>query len=288
LTLPLALRLARGARVLFDAHEYSPRELEDRFLWNLFVRPCQTALCRRHIPRVAAMTTVCDAIARAYHELTGVLPAVLTNAPDYHALAPRRYHAAARPIQLIHHGFLYPSRRLENMIRMMDYTDGRFELNLMLSGTDQRYRRRLEAMAARRPSIRFLPPVPMRSLPVFLNQFDMGVFLLEPVNFSYRFALPNKLFEFIQARLGVAIGPSPEMARIVTAASCGVVAPDFRPASLAACLNRLSERDINQFKDRSHAAAHALSAHANEPIFLDLIERVLHAPAGATGVAEAA
>ena len=29
--------------------------------------------------------------------------------------------------------------------------------------------------------------------------FDVGVFLLEPVNFNYANALPNKLFEFVQA-----------------------------------------------------------------------------------------
>jgi hypothetical protein len=115
----------------------------------------------------------------------------------------------------------------------------------------------------------------MRTLPAFLNQFDLGVFLLEPVNFNYRLALPNKLFEFIQARLGVAIGPSPEMARVVESTGCGVVAPDFRPASLAACLARLGEGEINALKARADAAAPVLSARTNERIFLRLVERLL-------------
>ena len=273
-TLPLARRLARGARILFDAHEYSPRETEDRFLWRLFFDPLQTALCREHIPHADAMTTVCKGIADAYQELTGVRATVLTNAPDYDDLSPQPYRAGARPIQLVHHGIPYPSRKLENMIRMMDHLDGRFELNFLLIDGYPAYRRKLETMARHRP-IRFLPPVPMRSLPAFLNQFDIGVFLLEPVNFSYRLALPNKLFEFIQARLAVAIGPSPEMARVVREAGCGVIAPDFAPASLAACLNRLGEAEINALKAASHASAARLSAQANEPIFLGLIERLL-------------
>jgi hypothetical protein len=124
----------------------------------------------------------------------------------------------------------------------------------------------------------------MRDLPTVLNAFDIGVFLLEPVNLHYRLALPNKLFEFIQGRLGVAIGPSPEMARVVREAGCGVIAPDFRPErlapdfrpeSLAACLNDLGEREINAFKERSHTAARQLCAERNEPIFAELVERIL-------------
>ena len=36
--LPLAARLAReqGARLVFDAHEYAPRELEDNLKWRIF------------------------------------------------------------------------------------------------------------------------------------------------------------------------------------------------------------------------------------------------------------
>jgi hypothetical protein len=271
-TLPLARQLARGARVLLDAHEYAPRETEDRLLWRLFFDPLQTALCREHIPHVDAMTTVCPGIADAYEELTGVRATVITNAPDYEALSPRPCDPA-RPIQLVHHGIPYPSRKLENMITMMDHLDDRFELNFLLTGGYAAYRRKLETMARGRP-VRFLPPVPMRSLPTFLNQFDIGVFLLEPVNFSYRLALPNKLFEFIQARLAVAIGPSPEMARVVREASCGVIAGDFAPASLAGCLNRLGAEQINAMKAASHACAARLSAQANEPIFLGLIDQL--------------
>jgi hypothetical protein len=274
-TLPLALRLARGACILFDAHEYSPRELEHEWLWRLLFRSHAETLCRRCIPQVDAMTTVCEGIAEAYQTLTGVKPAVLTNAPEYRELAPRPYRAALRPVQLIHHGILHPTRKLENLIAMMDHLDERFELNLMLVGGDRTYNARLDAMARSRPRVRFLAPVPMPTLPEFLNQFDLGVYLCEPVNFNSWLALPNKFFEFIQGRLGVAIGPSPEMARIVRATGCGVVAPDFQPASLAVCLNRLDEPAINAFKARSHAAAAALSATANEQLLLDLVERTL-------------
>jgi len=47
-------------------------------------------------------------------------------------------------------------------------------------------------------------------------------------------ALSDKLFEFIQACLADAIGPSPEMARIIHEDSCGIVADDRALSFVAA------------------------------------------------------
>lgn len=87
-----------------------------------------------------------------------------------------------------------------------------------------------------------LEPVPMHRIVSFASTYDIGVFLLPPTNFNYRNALPNKLFEFIQARLAVAIGPSPQMAAVVREWNCGIVSDDFTPASLGENLQRLDDR----------------------------------------------
>src|SRR5262249_10236545 len=239
-TLPLAIRLGETSRapVIFDAHEYAPGEFDDSWKWRLLRQPYAAALCRRYVPKPAAVTTVGEAIADAYAGLTGVRPEVITNAPEYHAdLLPR---PTADHLRLIHHGAAIPARKIENMVRMTPLRDRRFEFNFMLVDGVRSYREELERMAAGDPRVRFLPPVPMADLPGRLNEFDIGVFLLEPTNFNYRNALPNKFFEFLQGRLAIAIGPTPEMARIVRATGTGVVAEDFRPESLARELNRLA------------------------------------------------
>jgi hypothetical protein len=95
----------------------------------------------------------------------------------------------------------------------------------------------------------------------------MGVFLLPPINFNYANALPNKFFDFIQAGLAVAIGPSPEMASYLTTFRNGVVSEDFEAADLASVLNKLTESDIEMLKTNSAAAASELCAEKNEVIF---------------------
>ncbi len=275
-TLPLALALARAAPVILDAHEYAPLWFEDRRLWRTIMQPYMTAITQRYVPRVAAMTTVGPALATSYQDLTGIEPTVVTNAPEYHELTAR---PAMQPIRLLHHGIANRSRHLERTIELMAHLDDRFTLDLVLVEHEARYLRRLRRLALRDTRIRILDPIPMRDIVSFASGYDVGVFLLPPVNFNYRNALPNKLFEFIQARLAVAIGPSPEMARVVQEWGCGVVARDFEPASLAAELQRLDPATITRYKQRSHAAARALNAEANERVLQRLMTRVL---AGAT------
>jgi hypothetical protein len=271
-TLPIALEIAGPAPVLFDAHEYAPLEFEDRLLFRTLHGPYRTYLCRTYMPRARACMTVCDRIAEEYTRLAGVRPTVVWNAPDFEPLEPSPVDPSR--IRLVHHGGTQRSRRLEGMIRMMRDLDDRFSLDLLLAGPEAEVARlRREARGDAR--IRFLDPVPMRALPAFLNRYDVGVFLLPPTNFNYRHALPNKLFEFVQARIGVAIGPSPEMARIVERHGLGVVADDFAPPSLATRLSALDAPAIRELKTHAATAARELSADRARRQVLDLAAAAL-------------
>ena len=183
---------------------------------------------------------------------------MLPSLPAPVACAPQLVDPAH--IRLVHHGLASRSRRLELMIEMMNHLPARFTLDMILIPADKRYLAKLRALCATRPRLRLLPPVPFEELISTTNAYDIGVFLVPPVSFNLRFTLPNKFFEFVQARLMVAVGPSPEMARLVREHDLGVVADDFQPASLAAVLARLSADDIARFKLQSHRAAAELNS----------------------------
>lgn len=272
--LPLASRLGDTMRtpVVFDAHEYSPREFEQSQKWRLLRGRYAVDLCRRYVPRCSAVTTVGPGVAEAFRSLTGVTPTVITNAPPHHAdLKPTPVDADR--IRLVHHGIAIPARKIESMVRVAELLEPRFETHFILMDGVRAYRERIESSASAR--VHFHPPVSMPDLSGHLNQFDIGLFLLEPTNFNYLHALPNKFFEFVQARLAIAVGPSPDMADLVRRHSLGVVAADFEPATLAAAINRLSPDDIARFKHASHAAAEELSADRNREAFLAICRGLL-------------
>lgn len=176
---------------------------------------------------------------------------------------------------MVHHGWANRSRKIENMIRMMDHVDRRFSLDLILVPLEDRYDRMLRREADARPNVDILPPVPYRELIPVTNRYDIGVFLCPPTTFNLRHALPNKLFEFIQARLAVAIGPSPEMLAVINRYGCGVAAQDFEPGSLAHALNSLSARAVEELKSRSHHAAATLNSETNSRRLLAEFERMI-------------
>jgi hypothetical protein len=274
--LPLAFNLRKKARIIFDAHEYAPRHFENNRIWKLFFQPFYISLCEKYIPLVDGMLTVGKGLAREYEKNFGVKPVIITNATKHH-------HVQASPmtdntIRLIHHGIANPSRRLDLMIDMMDHLDERFTLDLILltsnyaSGKTKEFIEAFKQRALQNPKIKILPAVKSDLVVSTINDYDMGVFLLPPINFNYENTLPNKLFDFIQARLGIAIGPTPEMADIVHTYNIGVVSDDFTPENLAQKLNALTMDDVKRFKANATEAAANLNAEKNEAVFNTLLK----------------
>lgn len=271
--LPLGLKLAASKPVLIDAHEYSPREFEDKWRWRVLFAPYYNALCARYLPQAAGMTTVCKGIADEYEKQYGVTASVVFNAPLEQGLEPSP--GLPGRIRLIHHGSAIRSRHLGKMIEMMRYLDERFTLDFMLVETDTAYLAELRDMARSDERICFVEPVALERICQRINGYDVGLFLLPPVNFNYRHALPNKFFEFIQARIAVAIGPSPEMARIVEEYSLGVIADSFDPEALAAVLEQLTDVSIRGYKLAADRAARELNYEAAGRVLLHEIERLV-------------
>lgn len=258
-TVPLALWLRPPGGVHADLHEYAPRQKEGVPRWRLFVAPYVRWLCRTYVARADSATTVAQGLAEAYECEYGIIAGVVTNAAPYRDLPVTE---VGRPLRLVHSGAALPDRHLEIMIEAMGLVTREVTLDLYLTRNDPGLITRLREQAAALPPglVRVLDPVPYAGLIDTLARYDVGVFSLPPVSFSYRHALPNKIFDFVQARLAVVVSPNPEMARLVTEHRLGAVTEDFTARSLAAALDALSDADVTAGKAASAAAARALSA----------------------------
>ncbi|GGK70581.1 glycosyl transferase [Ornithinimicrobium pekingense] len=259
-TLPLALALRPSAGVHADLHEYWPRWREEHPQWLARIGPYQEWLCRRHLPRCGAVTTVSDRIAEEYSALVGVDVGVVTNASPYQDLLPQ---PVSSPLRLVHSGACLRSRGIHVMVEgvlqaLQDGADCTFDL--YLTPNDPDYLAELRAAAqASDGRVRVHDPVPYTELFATLHRHDVGVFVLPPVNFNYANALPNKIFDYVQARLAVLVGPSPDMATVVHRHGLGPVAGSFDAHALATAVSRLDPEAVAVWKAASHAAAHELS-----------------------------
>ncbi len=272
-SVPLAIKLAgKQTKLVFDAHEYSPLEHDDSFIWRLVFKKYKTYLIKKYAPLCDLMLTVCNGIAEEYKKVFNLIPIVISNASNYFDI-----HASKTgdKIKLIHHGLTLPTRKIENMIEMMKYVDNRYELYLMLVNTNKTYYKKLQELASNQNNVHFIESVQTDEIVPFTAKFDIGLYILEPTNFNNANALPNKFFEFIQSRLAIAIGPSPEMASILKKEKNGVVANDFNPNTLAKQLNKLTVSDIDKMKENSNNLAQTLNAKVNMQLLHQEIEKLL-------------
>ena len=125
-TLPLVLNVAQQyhAKVIFDAHEYAPKEFEDVLYWNMLYKPYKTYLCKKYMAEADQVMTVCDGIAQEYLNNFGVQCKVVTNACAY--VSDAKIHKIDNEnIKMVFHGAATPSRKLENIIEIVNLLDQR-------------------------------------------------------------------------------------------------------------------------------------------------------------------
>ena len=156
-----------------------------------------------------------------------------------------------------------PDREIEVMIEAASRVPG-IAFDLYLTHNSPSYVKELRELATATGNghIRILDPVPYDELIATLNRYDIGFYSIPPVSFNQKHSLPNKFFDFIQARLALAIGPSIEMSSIVESKNLGNVAESFDASSLSAMLKRFTHETVTEFKSASHANARDLSAES--------------------------
>lgn len=278
-TLPLGFKVSNTKVPIWaDLHEYSPKEFEHSILWKLYYQPYKTWLCSNFLPNVNHISVVCDGIAKEYeNNFQIVTNSIITNAtffnPDLTPTLP------SQKIQIIHHGAAMPNRKIESMIEMMNYLDDNYELYLMLvvSGSVQQdYIKSLKSKAHLiNKNIYFIDAVPTSQISGLINKYDIGLYILEASGFNELYALPNKFFEFIQARLCIAVSPNPEMASIVNKSKLGIVSKDHQPKNMAKAIAELSKDEIYAYKLNAHKEAWEYSAEKNLLLMQNITKLVI-------------
>jgi glycosyltransferase involved in cell wall biosynthesis len=218
-------------------------------------------------PGIDSRSTVASGIAQLYaDELKLPGWSVIRNAPDAVELAPSPVEGNS--IRLIHHGLANWERGLRELIGAIRLLPERFSATFMLIGSESM----LAALAAEAADlgerVRIVPPAPMAELSETINRYDLEVMFYAPKTRNLEFALPNKLFEAVQGRLGLVIGESPMMAEIVREFGNGVIVHGWSAEDLAAALEPLSGARVAELKQASHRAADVLNAEHERRAFL--------------------
>ncbi|GAB5519105.1 MAG: glycosyltransferase family 4 protein [Rhodothermales bacterium] len=244
------------AKLVYDARECYPH------VASTVGRPWVTAVWkrveRRALRHADAVFTVSDSIADWMVATYGIRrPQLLHNVPAYQAVPPTNDLREQlgltddTPI-ILHQGQMRKYRGCAWLVEAMAHVHdahlvflGRGLLQLELAA-------RAEALGLS-ARVHFLPPVPPDALLPVTASADIGVTLLEDVCLNHRYALPNKLFEYLMAGLPVVASALPECRRVVEAHGVGHIVDPTDTAQLADTLRiMLAERVLWRQRVNQH------------------------------------
>jgi hypothetical protein len=276
--LPFALWVAKPSNtpVFFDAHEFSPAEFEEKLIFRLAVRPYKNYLCKKYVREASAMTTVSPGLAKRYKADFEVDAKVVLNAPAYHEAPFKTAEMDVGRIRLVHHGVANRTRGIHHMIEAVIAAGEKFSLDLYLVKTDSKYFDHLVQYERISSNIKIHPPVALDQIVSTLASYDVGLCVFPASSFNQRYCLPNKFFDFIQARLPVIVGPLPDMQFFTSKYDLGWIIDDYSALAIKNQLTQITKAQILQKSKNLEAGARELSYDSSRIMILGLARDLIN------------
>ena len=257
----IAARISK-IKLVYDAHEYYAgleyfnHHSIRKYLW-LFAEA-------RFIRHADILLTVSEPLAQKYRKRYPEIPEcrVIRNLPKLEI--PSR--DLARPLprlcekMLVYHGHLKPGRGLFNLIRALALTP---DTGLVIIGGGELHAQVQRLISELKLSDRIILQdyIDLSALISTSAQADIGVALFEPTSQNYRYALPNKFFEYIMAGLPVLTSNIETLHEYVQKYDVGRSVDPSDPEKIAGVIREMTgDRDaMEKWRRNSRAAAETLN-----------------------------
>ena len=245
-TLPAAIEMRRrycpDAKLIYDSHELFPFQVNYRIV-----------------------ITVNDSIADEMAKLYSIpRPAVIWNSvespPNGNPLDEKvfrdHFGCPEEGFRVLFQGCFTAERNMENLVRAFALLDGDTHLLLLGGGPVEPALRRLHRRLGLR-NVFFGPWAPQTILPRFVRRADLGIIPYSGRgNLNNLYCSPNKLFEFIEARVPICANDLPELRRIVAGSDIGDVYPMDSAEEIAEAIRDCRARcERNEFTHEARETA---------------------------------
>lgn len=217
--------------LIFDSHELFSEipELKHRKLIKQFWLTIE----RWILPKLTKVITVSDAIKKHYKNLYGIEAVVIRNLPLEKSVHQQSFPFPTENKNIIlYQGAVNIGRGIELMLETIKLLDN---CVLVIIGTGDIIEVLKQKVSSQtlENKVRFMGKVLPKDLKQFTPNATIGLSLEEDIGLNYRYALPNKLFDYIQAEVPVIVADLPEMKKLVETYQVGEILWERSPKSLA-------------------------------------------------------
>lgn len=244
----LASRLRRK-ELVYDSHEYyteTPELVNRKRVQGIWRRIEQYIF-----PKLRTVYTVNESIASLFSEKYGLTVEVIRNLPyrqDYKIEKNRKELGLPEDskIILLQGAGINIQRGTEEMIQAMKYID--IAVFVIIGGGDvlPLLKQQVKDMQLEDRVI-FIPKMPFRELYQYTVHADLAITLDKDTNINYRFSLPNKLFDYIQAQVPVLASDLVEIRKVVIQYEIGKLLSSHDPHEIAIAANQML-KDVSQYE----------------------------------------
>ncbi|MFO7790763.1 MAG: glycosyltransferase [Bacteroidota bacterium] len=231
----------RGKSVVFDSHELFSEvpEVQDR----KFVKSVWRGLENFFIPRLKHVYTVSEHIASYYNNKYGISAQVIRNLPEISSTPEGKIPENISKPFVLYQGALNTGRGIE---KLMDAMADLPRLNFVIAGSGplKKHLHQKRDSLDYKNRIHLTGRLDFKDLAALTKQAWLGVSLEEDKGLNYRFALPNKLFDYLKAGVPVLVSDLPEMRAFVEKTRTGDwVSPDADAKTLSDKINTIWKAD---------------------------------------------
>ncbi len=266
---------AKHLQLIYDSHELFTEvpELNGRN----FVKKVWLKLEQFILPNLQKTYTVCQSIADYYNKKYGIKMAVLRNLPSCNN---KQKNNSEIDIQLpdnkkviLYQGALNIGRGLEQIIAAMNKIEDAVLIIAGKGDIEQRLHKKVENLKLQ-DKIIFTGVIPLEQLHQLTKRADIGLVLQEDISLSYRYVLPNRLFDFIQSAVPVLASNLPEIAHIVKSENIGILLDNLNSNSLVKGINELlnNQNLITIIKNNLRNCSHKYCWEQQENVLAKLLD----------------
>ena len=260
----------KNIKVIYDAHEY---ETEMNQL-NKITKPIAKTAEKLLIRYVDKVITVSDAIAKEYKKLYPFIeePKLVLNTPPYKKIEKKdlfreKLGIEKNKIIFLYQGGLSSGRGIEILLETFKNIDDKNAVIVFMGYGP--LEKEIKKASEKYNNIYFHEAVSPHILLNYTSSGDFGISTIEDSCLSYRYCLPNKLFEYIMAEVPVIVSNLPEMKRLVEKNKIGIVAKENTPQGLKEAIKEAIKLDKKELQHNIQKVKEIYNWENQEKVLLE-------------------
>ena len=263
--------------LVYDSHEYFTEVPE--LVHRPWIKKRWEGIEKGIVPKLKYCYTVCQSIANIYNQKYGVNFKVVRNLPKLRINQVETDYQPPFPTDLpiiLYQGAVNLGRGIQEAILAMHEIENA-RLVIIGDGDEMEEIQQLVAIENLKEKVVITGRIPFQELQKITPFATIGLSVEKDMGLNYRFALPNKLFDYIQSEVPVLASQLPEIKAVVEGYKVGMTILETTPKEIAKGVKKMlsSPELLLEWKQNCEIASKELCWENEEKVITNIYSQFI-------------